>query len=95
MRRHNLRDFSEPSQYIWGDVKTFKPVSAAYRDQFASNNVIEEPEPEVEEPVETPEEPEETPVEVEEEVVNADDSAKEITASLMTLGLASVYALLA
>jgi len=30
IRRHNLKDFSSPTQYIFGDVQTFKPVSAAY-----------------------------------------------------------------
>ena len=30
VRRHNLKDFSSPAKFIFGDIESFTPVSAAY-----------------------------------------------------------------
>lgn len=102
IRRHNLQDYSDAAQYIFGDVVTFEPVSADYKALFTSKDdeeTVDDKDEEASEDTDdtTDDENSTTPEEdgAEEGDVNADDSAMKMSASLMTLGLASVYALLA
>lgn len=100
IHRHDLPDFSAPRSYKFGDIKTFQPVSAAYKAQFeedTDDGVSDDEKEQDETPEENTDEGIDTPAEEEaqdEGEVN-DDGAMQTTASLMTLGLASIYALLA
>ena len=91
IRRHSLKDFSSPTLYKFGEILDFTPVSAVFRDSVSTDDdeVTEE-----EEPVDN-EEDDSQLNEEEDDDLNKDDSAIKMTASLLTVGMASLYALTA